>query len=289
MQNWNRLIEQAEITIHLLYPSILNTNLSDYTHLRGEFDYNRTPMAPKKHCAQKNTQQGHMGTTRPRGVVRLPWDYPLQTCYTLHPQDSIINSLWHYVTLPNTDKTPKTTPNRHSHTRSGRPHWCYIISHPIQPYPTPIKKQTEALQQLSKYFNKEVPQLQTNFPVKLTRMEQPPVPLYRVKETWQTTTINLPDPPPYTHQRMGNDDTILTTPGRSKLQPPQKASPKIPDNTEVTPNAPKQYYVNPIRLTTVKKYNNRARQMKGQSIMVNHIFTFTLPRKFQPLHPQPWK
>ena len=44
MQNWYRLLEQAEITINLLRPSRLNPKLSAYVQLNGTFYYNITPM-----------------------------------------------------------------------------------------------------------------------------------------------------------------------------------------------------------------------------------------------------
>ena len=46
MQNWDRLLEQAEITLNLLRPSGLNPILSAYAQLNGEFYFNHTPMAP---------------------------------------------------------------------------------------------------------------------------------------------------------------------------------------------------------------------------------------------------
>ena len=46
MQNWDRLVEQAETTLNLLRPSILNPKLPAYSQLNGTFYYNRTPVAP---------------------------------------------------------------------------------------------------------------------------------------------------------------------------------------------------------------------------------------------------
>ena len=46
IQNWDRLVEQVEITLNLLLPSRLNPKLSSYAQLNGTFDYNRTPMPP---------------------------------------------------------------------------------------------------------------------------------------------------------------------------------------------------------------------------------------------------
>ena len=39
MQNWYRLVEQAEITLNLLQPSRLNPKLSAYAQLNGTFEY----------------------------------------------------------------------------------------------------------------------------------------------------------------------------------------------------------------------------------------------------------
>ena len=50
---WNELIPQAEITLNLLRTSRINPKLSAHAQVFGQFDYNRTPMAPpglKSHC-----------------------------------------------------------------------------------------------------------------------------------------------------------------------------------------------------------------------------------------------
>ena len=44
MKNWYHLLEQLYITLNLLYPSILNPNLSVYAQLNGTSDYNMTPV-----------------------------------------------------------------------------------------------------------------------------------------------------------------------------------------------------------------------------------------------------
>jgi hypothetical protein len=43
---WDRLLEQATITLNLLRPACRNTNMSAHQMLNGTFDYNRTPLAP---------------------------------------------------------------------------------------------------------------------------------------------------------------------------------------------------------------------------------------------------
>jgi hypothetical protein len=43
---WPELLPQAELTLNLLRSSRLNPKLSAYAHLEGNFDFNRTPLAP---------------------------------------------------------------------------------------------------------------------------------------------------------------------------------------------------------------------------------------------------
>ena len=43
---WDRLLEQAEITLNLLRNSRANPKLSSYAYLFGNFDFNKTPMVP---------------------------------------------------------------------------------------------------------------------------------------------------------------------------------------------------------------------------------------------------
>ena len=46
LNQWDKLVEQAEITLNLLRPSRINPRLSAYEQIHGRFDFNRTPLAP---------------------------------------------------------------------------------------------------------------------------------------------------------------------------------------------------------------------------------------------------
>jgi hypothetical protein len=46
MHLWDRLLEQASITLNLLRPSRRHPKISAYNMLEGTFDYNKTPLAP---------------------------------------------------------------------------------------------------------------------------------------------------------------------------------------------------------------------------------------------------
>jgi hypothetical protein len=46
MHLWDRLLPQAVITLNMLRTSIINPKLSAATHIYGQYDFNRAPMAP---------------------------------------------------------------------------------------------------------------------------------------------------------------------------------------------------------------------------------------------------
>ncbi len=43
---WDRLLEQAFLTLNLLRPARVNPKLSSYAYVFGQFDFNATPLAP---------------------------------------------------------------------------------------------------------------------------------------------------------------------------------------------------------------------------------------------------
>ena len=43
---WDWLIPQSIITLNMLQPSRINPNLSVYMQIWGNFDFNKTPLAP---------------------------------------------------------------------------------------------------------------------------------------------------------------------------------------------------------------------------------------------------
>ena len=89
---------------------------------------------------------------------------------------------------------------------------------------------TEALYKLEETINTAVLQPQMTYPGKIPRVVQTPAPLHRVKATLQPTNIKSPDPPPNTHRKSVNGDTILIIPGFYLPQPSQKAPHIIPDD-----------------------------------------------------------
>ena len=53
---WYRLLDQSQITLNMLRPSIQNPNISAHTRMEGKFDFNKTPLVPPgtKEILKKN-------------------------------------------------------------------------------------------------------------------------------------------------------------------------------------------------------------------------------------------
>ena len=67
MKNWDRLVEQAEITLNLLRLSRLNPKQSAYAQLNGTFEYNETPMPPPGTITLVHDKPHNRGTWEPHG------------------------------------------------------------------------------------------------------------------------------------------------------------------------------------------------------------------------------
>ena len=65
MQNWDQLLDQADITLNLLCPSRLNPKISSYTKMNGIFEYNRTTMAPPGTIMLVHEKPHNRGTWAP--------------------------------------------------------------------------------------------------------------------------------------------------------------------------------------------------------------------------------
>ena len=66
---WDRLLDQAEITLNLLRNANCNPKLSSYAYLFGPFDFNKTPMAPPGTKVVAHSKKGQRDTWGPNGEV----------------------------------------------------------------------------------------------------------------------------------------------------------------------------------------------------------------------------
>lgn len=86
ISEWDRLLDQSEVTLNLLRNSRMNPNLSAYAYLFGNFNFNATPLAPPGTKAQVQLKVGQRGswsfhTENGWYVGRSPNHYRCVNCY----------------------------------------------------------------------------------------------------------------------------------------------------------------------------------------------------------------
>jgi hypothetical protein len=67
MHLWDRILPQAVITLNILRTSRINPNLPAATHLFGQYDFNRAPMAPPGTRTIAHETPGRRRTWAPHG------------------------------------------------------------------------------------------------------------------------------------------------------------------------------------------------------------------------------
>ena len=138
IQNWDRILEQTDITLNLLQTSRLNPKLLSYAKLNDTFNYNITPMPPPRHhnpSAWKTAHQGQLGTTRPRNMLCTSGNAAISMSYIVHTQESIGTNIQHDRTLPSEEETTKPFPSRYSNNHGSQPHRSPPEPIPIHPHP----------------------------------------------------------------------------------------------------------------------------------------------------------
>ena len=68
LQLWDKLIDQVNLTLNLLRPSILNPKMAAEAMLKGPFDFNRTPIAPLGTKCLVHEKPAVRGTWDPHGL-----------------------------------------------------------------------------------------------------------------------------------------------------------------------------------------------------------------------------
>ncbi len=106
---WDRLVEQSYITLNLLRGSRMNPKLSAYAQIEGEFDYNRTPLAPPGTRVLVHEKPVNRASWDPHGVDGWYIGPAMESyrCYKTYiwstKAERITDTLqWfpHYVTMP---------------------------------------------------------------------------------------------------------------------------------------------------------------------------------------------
>lgn len=161
LAQWDLLIPQTNITLNLLRPSRLNPKLSAYAQLFGNFDFNRTPLAPPG-CAviafNDPTIRTTFGAHGTKGYYVGP-ALEHYRCYKVWIPSSrrirIIDTIEffpHDFAMPALSSADAATRAAHDLTQALRkPH----PAGPLQPVSTELHSQ---LQQLADIFQKQISQ-----------------------------------------------------------------------------------------------------------------------------------
>jgi hypothetical protein len=126
MHLWERLLPQAVITLNMLGTSRINPKLSAATHIFGQYDFNRAPMAPPGTIIIAHETPNHRSTWAPHGLDGWYLGPALEhyICYTVH--------------------TTKTRGDRIVETVDFFPEKCTL------PFPTPQDQATKAATELTR-------------------------------------------------------------------------------------------------------------------------------------------
>ena len=110
---WDLLIPQTVLAMNLLRPSRINPMISAYTQVHGEFDFNKTPVAPvgcKVIVHDRRNERGSWDNHGSHGfyVDRAPQHYRNYTCYMRDTSKNRISNTVEF--FPALCALPKVTP-----------------------------------------------------------------------------------------------------------------------------------------------------------------------------------
>jgi hypothetical protein len=87
MHLWDRFLPQAVLTLNMLTTSRISPKISVATHLDGQYNYNRAPMAPPGNIIIAHETPNHRQTWAPHEqdgwYIRLLWSIIKPTGYKL--------------------------------------------------------------------------------------------------------------------------------------------------------------------------------------------------------------
>ena len=156
---WDKLINQATMTLNMLQTSRRNPLISAYSKIYGEFDLNKTPMEPPgtKIIIHKNPQQRKLWANH--GVygwylVPAMQNYRCWRTYVIHTREERITDTVEF--LPQHIQIPRQSPNKRATVEAQK--LVHGIKHP-QPQETftPIGyKQLQAWTKLAKTFQSQI-------------------------------------------------------------------------------------------------------------------------------------
>ena len=203
---WDRLLEQAELTLNLLRSSRVNQKLSAYTYLFGNFDFNKTPLAPP----------GTKVAVHIKPEKRTSWGYHVELGYYIGPAMEHYRCFKCYI--------PKTGGIRVADTVKFLPH--------DKPFPqvTPEDQLFQALSDILQIIQKtdhSLPFLHFGDNAKNAIVQLATVLDNNTQNNLKNNTVS-----PSTPQILAQPVTTTTTPTKVKFNIPLSAMTPSTDNSD---------------------------------------------------------
>jgi hypothetical protein len=270
MHLWDRLLPQAVITLNMLRTSRINPKLSAATHIFGQYDFNRAPMAPPGTRIIAHETPSRRQTWAPHGqdgwyIGPALEDYRCYTVYITKTRGKriveTVDFFQEKITLP--------FPSPQDLATQAAVDLTHALLHPqpAGPFFKVGDAQTIALKRLADIFEGAT-RRRAKLVVPPTEKKDNNAPP-RVQ-----TAVSPPRLPNATDQQMYPKQNITThaTPNSHRRQ-------KTPDRRAVTPQTPHVM----VRRIAEQRYNLSQDMMAEAISQANHCFTIsTHPRTQNP-------
>ena len=186
IREWDRLLEQAELTLNLLRNSRVNPSLSSWAYLFGNHDFNKVPLVPPGTKVILHSRPNDRASWDFHGIDGwyigpAPHHYRCVKCYVPKTHSERITDT--VTLLPHTIPIPKTSLDDHIRATSDNLiSLLYRKKSPIGPFITPSTQ--DHLIKLAKLFHRD----------KTTPTHDPPSP----QSSIVSKTTSPPTPTPTT-------------------------------------------------------------------------------------------
>jgi hypothetical protein len=155
MHLWDRLLPQAVITLNMLRTSRINPKLSSATHIFGQYDFNRAPMAPPGTRVIAHETPDRRSTWAPHDLDGWYIGPALEhyRCYTVHITktrgDRIVETVEFF---PEKFTLPFATPQDQATQAATELTRALLNMKPAGPFCQVVEAQTLALRRLAAIF-----------------------------------------------------------------------------------------------------------------------------------------
>lgn len=159
---WDLLVPQATITLNLLRQSRINPHLSAYAQLFGNFDFNKTPMAPPGTLSVGHEKPSNRGTWAPHGSTAWYVGPALNhyRCYTLYMPKTHATRIFDTVEFFNDDYPVPQTSSQDAAIRAAQDLTEALKNpHPAAPFLNFGTAANDAIKQLAEIFTNALPRV----------------------------------------------------------------------------------------------------------------------------------